>query len=71
MQLANEIKSITEMSDEELRERLTEIRNHRLQAPEKVKRVERKKKKDAKSAAEKLLEGMTPEQIKQLLTKHT
>jgi len=69
MQLSDEVKAIELLSDEELRKMLTTIRNNRLQAPEKVKKAERKKTKDTQSSLDKLLSGMSPEKIKELLAK--
>ncbi len=70
MQLSDIVKSTELMTDEELRERLTEIRNHRLQAPEKVKKAERKKSKDKKSSVDKLMAGMSKEEIQALLDRY-
>jgi len=68
MRLEDEIKSISLLSDNELRRRLSEIRNNRLQPPEKVKQRERKKTKDTNSAIERLLAGLNPDQIQEILT---
>ncbi len=70
MQLDDIIKSTELMSDDELAERLVEIRNRRLQAPELVKKAERKKAKDKKSSADKLLSGMSKEEIEKLLARY-
>lgn len=70
MQLRNLIDNISDMPDDELRARLTEIRNKRLQAPEKVKKAERKKSKNEKSQADKIMSGMSKDDISKLLEKY-
>lgn len=71
MQLDGLVKPIDNMSDEELRERLYALRHRReTEKPKQRKIVEKAAKKETRkkvSAAEKLLEGLTPEQLDILL----
>jgi hypothetical protein len=72
MQLQNLIKPIEEQTDEELLERLREIRNNRNTvrpaAKSHAKRAAKKGQQGRIKKVESLLEGLTPEQIEQLLT---
>lgn len=70
MQLADIIEDVNDMSDEDLGARLVEIRNRRLQAPERVKKAERKKTAVKKSSADSILSGMSKEDIQKLLKRY-
>lgn len=71
MQLGNLFKPIEEMSDEELRTRIQEIRHNRtVERPAgaaRVKRAESKGRAAKINKAQSLLSGLSPEQLKQLL----
>lgn len=71
MQLQNLVKPIEEQTDEELLERLREIRNNRNTvrpaAKAHAKRAAKKGQQGRIKKVESLLEGLTPEQIEQLL----
>ena len=71
MQLKNLVKTIDEMSDEELQERLRQIRHNReIVRPAAAKRVERAEAKTSRtrvSAAEKLLAGLSDAEREDLL----
>ncbi len=75
MQLSDLVKPIDQMTDEELRERLRDIRHNRTvirpaSKKIKVKAAKKKEKVVVSKAAKKvdnILSGLTPEQIKQLL----
>ncbi|MHA1970743.1 MAG: hypothetical protein ACTSXE_02730 [Candidatus Thorarchaeota archaeon] len=69
-QIQDIVRDIADMTDEELRDKLSEIRNRRLQAPERVKKTERKKAKSNKSKADKILAGMSQEELKKLMEKY-
>lgn len=72
MQLQNLIKPIEEMTDEELKERLFDIRHRREYekpaAKARVKKAEKKESKKKVSAAEKLLANLSPEDLAALLS---
>jgi DNA-binding MarR family transcriptional regulator len=71
MKLSNLVKTIDQMTDEELIERLRIIRHNREVAKPAVRqRVERSEKKSSRirvSAAEKLLVGLSEEERRQLI----
>lgn len=71
MQLGNLFKPIEEMTDEELRARIQEIRHNRTverpAAKAHAKRAESKGRVTKINKAQSLLAGLSPEQIKQLL----
>lgn len=73
MQLKDLVKPISEMTDDELRERLRQIRHSReVVRPAAKKIVERAAMKVARkkvSVVDKLLESLSPEEIEQLLNK--
>jgi len=70
VQIRNLIDNISDMPDDELRARLTEIRNKRLQAPDKVKKAAKTKAKSEKSQADKIMSGMSKDDISKLLEKY-
>lgn len=71
VQLHSLIKPIEEMTDEELKQRLFDIRHRREVlkpvARNKIKKAEKKESNKKVSAAEKLLAGLSPEQLELLL----
>jgi len=66
MQLDDLFTGLEDMSTDELRERLTAIRNNRLQKPEKVKQRERTEEKKTSSAATQLAEKLSLSDIEAL-----
>lgn len=72
MQLADLVKPIDQQTDEELLERLREIRNNRNTvrpaAKAHAKRAAKKGQQGRVKKVEDLLEGLTPEQIAELLS---
>lgn len=69
MRLEELIPDISQMSDEELMERIGEIRKRRAAPPVLAKRAKKKKVKKAKDDLATLLSGMQPCEIKELLNK--
>lgn len=71
MQLDGLVKHIEQQTDDELRERLYALRHRReTEKPKQRKIVEKAAKKETRkkvSAAEKLLEGLSPEQLEILM----
>lgn len=71
MQLQNLIKGMEDMSDEELTERLHELRHRREvirpAAANRVRKEEKKVEKKATSGVEKLLAGLSPAELEALL----
>lgn len=72
MQLTDLVKPLRDLSDDELRERLKMIRNNRTvvrpAAAARAKRTEKKGMQGRVNKVESLLEGLSPEQLKQLLS---
>lgn len=74
MQLSDLVKPIDEMTDEELRDRLAEVR--RRQSVERPSSTNRKKKAATKEVKkkltplEKMLDQLSPEELEQLLKEH-
>lgn len=71
MQLQHLVKPIEDMTDEELKQRLFELRHRREtekpKATKKAAKVEKKTKNKEVSAVEKLLAGVSEEQLAELL----
>ena len=71
MQLTDLVKPLDQLTDEELRERLQMIRNNRTvvrpAAVARQKRSENKGRQTKVTKAKSLLDGLSPEQLKQIL----
>jgi hypothetical protein len=74
MQLSDLVKPIEEQTDEELRERLSQVRSRREQdRPARAKHKEKAVKKEVKKKVapiEKLLMGLSEEDLQRLLQEH-